>query len=137
MAMPDAATAAAKWAQNFGASGQRWADGINGVTVAPGQLAARQKNLWVQNTAAAADRFAANSAKVSLADWQQTSIAKGQGRLASGAQAAQGKVENAFVRLFPHIASVRSSLPPRGDLEANINRAAAFARGMAKFKTGG
>lgn len=137
MAMPDAATAAQRWAQNFGASGTKWADGVNGVTVAPGALAARAKNLWAQNTAAAVDKFAANSARVTLQDWQSQTIAKGQGRLASGAQAAQGKVETVFARLFPFIAQQVASLPPRGDLEANIVRSATFARNMAKFKMGG
>lgn len=137
MAMPDAATAAQRWVQNFGASGAKWAAGVQSVTVAPGALAARAKNLWAQNTAAAVDRYAANSAKVSLQDWQSQTINKGQGRLASGAQAAQSKVEGAFARLFPHIQATVNSLPPRGDLEANIARSAAFARGMAKYRTGG
>ncbi len=134
--MPSATDAAARWAQNFGASGQKWASGVQGVSVAPGQLAARAKNLWAQNTAAAVDRFAANSAKVTREQWIEQTVSKGQGRLASGAQAAQGKVENVFTRLFPFIENVRNGLPARGDLEANITRSAQFARGMAKYKTG-
>jgi hypothetical protein len=137
MAMTDASTAAQRWAQNFGASGQKWADGVNGVTVAPGQLAARSKALWAANTAAAVDRFATNAARVSLQEWQSQTISKGQGRLAGGAQAALPKVEAVFAKLFPFINNVVGSLPPRGDLEQNINRSAAFARGMAKYKTGG
>ena len=103
MAMPNAADAAAKWATNFGSSGTRWAAGVQAVTVAPGQLAARQKQLWITNTTAAADRFAANSAAVSLQQWQQMTVDKGQGRLASGAQAAQSKLEAVFAKLFPYI----------------------------------
>lgn len=136
MAMPSSTDAAARWAQNFGASGQRWAQGVQGVTVAPGQLAARAKNLWAQNTAAAVDRFAANSARVSLQEWQQTTVSKGQPRLASGAQAAQPKVEAVFAKLFPFIQNTVNSLPPRGDIEQNINRAAQFARTMHTYKTG-
>lgn len=134
--MPSPTEAAANWAQKFGASGTKWAAGVNGVTVAPGQLAARAKNLWLQNTTAAADRFAANSARVSLTDWQQQTVSKGQPRLASGATAAQGKVEAAFAKLFPAIQNVVNSLPPRGDIEMNITRSAQFARGMNKYKTG-
>jgi hypothetical protein len=137
MPMPSASDAAQRWAQNFGAAGQRWAAGVNAVTVAPGQLAARAKNLWAQNTAAAVDRFAANSAKVTLQDWQATTIAKGQPRLASGAQAAQPKVEATFAKLFPFIQSTVNALPPRGDIEQNINRAAQFARQMHTYKTSG
>lgn len=135
MAMPSASDAAQRWQQNFGASGQRWAAGVQSVTVAPGQLAARAKNLWAQNTAAAVDRFAANSAKVSLQDWQSTTVTKGQPRLASGAQAAQPKVEAVFAKLFPFIQNTVNALPPRGDIEANINRAAMFARQMHTYKT--
>lgn len=136
-AMPNPSDAAARWAQNFGASGTKWAAGVNSVTVAPGQLAARAKQLWASNTAAAVDKFAANSAAVTLQDWQQTTVNKGQPRLAGGAQSAQPKVEAVFSRLFPYIASTVNSLPPRGDLEANIARAGAFARQMAKFSASG
>lgn len=136
MAMPSAADAAAKWATNFGSSGARWAAGVQSVTVAPGQLAARSKQLWLTNTTAAADRFAANSAAVTREQWIEQTVSKGQGRLASGAQAAQGKLEQVFAKLFPYIQQQVNALPPRGDLEANINRSAQFARGMAKFKTG-
>ena len=134
--MPNAATAAQTWAQNFGASGTKWATGVNSVTVAPGQLAARAKQLWLTNTTAAADRFAANSAKVTLQDWQSTTVTKGQPRLASGAQAAVPKVEAAFAKLFPAIQNAVNALPPRGDIEANINRSAQFARAMHAYKTG-
>jgi hypothetical protein len=134
--MPDPTTAAATWAQKFGASGTKWAAGVNSVTVAPGQLAARAKQLWLTNTTAAADRFAANSAAVSLQTWQTQTVAKGQPRLASGAQAAQEKVAAAFAKLFPAIQSAVNALPPRGDIEANIARSAQFARTMNKYKTG-
>jgi hypothetical protein len=137
MAMPDPTSAAQRWAQNFGASGQRWADGVNAVTVSPGALAARAADRWLANTQAALPKFKANSAAMTAESWKQVTVAKGQGRLSSGAQAAQPKVEQVFGRLFPFIASAVNSLPPRGDLEANIARSAAFARKMATFsKTG-
>jgi hypothetical protein len=134
--MPSASDAAAKWVQGFGASATKWTAGVNAVTVAPGQLAARAKNLWLQNTTAAADRFATNSAAVSLSTWQSTTVAKGAPRLASGAQAAQPKVEAAFSKLFPAIQSAVNALPPRGDIEQNITRAGNFARAMHSYKTG-
>lgn len=137
MAMPSAAEAAAKWATALPAAQQRYVDGVNAVTVAPGALAARAASTWAANTAAAQSKFARNSAAVSLQSWQQATATKGAQRLSSGAQAAQSKVEQVFTRLFPAIQSAVSSLPPRGDLEANIARSAAFARAMNKFKTAG
>lgn len=134
MAMPTAAEAAAKWATALPAAQQRYIDGVNAVTVAPGALAARAAPVWAANTQAAQAKFARNSAAVSLQAWQQATATKGAQRLSSGAQAAQSKVETAFSRLFPAIASAVSSLPPRGDIEANIARSAQFARQMNKYK---
>lgn len=137
MAMPSAAEAAQKWATALPAAQQRYVDGVNAVNVAPGALAARAAPTWAANTAAAQGKFARNSAAVSLQAWQQATTTKGAQRLSSGAQAAQSKVEAVFAKLFPAIQSAVSSLPPRGDLEANIARSAAFARAMNKFKTAG
>ena len=137
MAMPSAAEAAAKWATALPAAQQRYVDGINAVNVAPGQLAARAASTWAANTAAAQGKFARNSAAVSLQSWQQAATTKGAQRLSSGAQAAQSKVESVFSKLFPAINQAVASLPPRGDLEANIARSAAFARAMYKYKTQG
>jgi hypothetical protein len=133
MAMPDAATAAKKWATNLPAAQQRYIDGVNAVTTAPGALAARAAPRWAANTAAAQGKFARNSAAVTAESWKQSTTTKGAQRLSSGAQAAQSKVEAVFTRLFPAIQSAVSSLPPRGDIEANIARSAAFARAMNKY----
>jgi hypothetical protein len=137
MAMPTAAEAAAKWATNLPAAQQRYIDGVNAVTVSPGALAARAAPLWAANTAAAQQKFARNAAAVTTQQWQQATTTKGAQRLSSGAQAAQGKVEATFAKLFPAIQSAVSSLPPRGDIEANIARSAAFARSMNKYKNQG
>ena len=137
MAMPSAADAAAKWAQNLPAAQQRYVDGVNSVTVAPGALAARAASTWAANTAAAQQKFARNSAAVTLQAWQQQTATKGAQRLASGAQAAQSKVEQTFSKLFPAIQQAVSSLPPRGDIEANIARSAQFARAMNKYRQNG
>jgi hypothetical protein len=137
MAMPSPADAAARWAQNLGAAGQRYTDGVNAVKVAPGTLAARAGDLWANNTVAAKPRFIANSQRVTLSDWQAAASGKGAARLASGAQAAQPKMEQALVKVFGWINQVVGSLPPRGDIEANIARAGAFARGMNRLKMQG
>lgn len=131
--MRSPAEGAAAWAQGFGASGDKWQAGVEGVTVAPGALAARAKPLWLQNTTAAADKFAANSAAVSREQWVAQTVAVGRPRLGSGAQKGQSKYEAAAAKLYPYIESQVRALPARGDLEANINRSAQFARGMAKF----
>lgn len=135
MAKLDNPTVAAQnWASKLGAAQQAYTDGVNGVTTAPGALAAAAKNLWLANTQAAASRFAANSAAVTLPMWQQAAVTKGAQRLGQGATAAQPKMESVFAKLFPAIRNVRGSLPARGDINANIERSRQFALGMNKLK---
>src|SRR2546428_6251470 len=91
MATSDPASAAAAWAQRLAQSGDKITKGIQGVQVAPGAAAARQKSVWVANTTASADKWATNTQAVTLQDWQQAAISKGLPRIASGATAAQDK----------------------------------------------
>ena len=125
---------AARWAQNLGASTQRIQDGVMSVTTAPGQAAAAQKSTWVQNTTAAADKWASRTAAVTKEEWQNAMVEKGLQRIASGAQAAVPRFQTFMGRLLPYQENLRRTLPPRGNLEANINRMVAFSRGMAKFQ---
>ena len=125
---------AADWASRLGASRDKIVRGVQAVNVAPGQAAARNKSAWVQNTQAAADKWAARTQAVTLGDWQSAMTTKGVDRIGQGATAAQSDFAQFMGQLLPHIESVRSSLPARGNLDANINRATAFMRGMAKFQ---
>lgn|SRR5487761_1996965 len=125
---------AANWAQRLAASGQKITDGINSVTVAPGQAAARQSQVWVQNTAAAVDKYKTNVGRVSLQDWQAAAIGKGVPRIASGAAAAQPTFAAFMGKLMPYIAQQKQALPPRGNLQQNLDRMVKFATGMSNFK---
>lgn len=129
----DPTQVAADWAQRLGASGQKITSGVQGVTVAPGQAAARQKQVWVQNTTTAADKWASRTAAVPLSDWQQAMVSKGVPRIATGAAAAQGKFASFMGQLLPFQQRGLSQLPPRGDLGANINRMTQWVQYMATF----
>lgn len=129
----DPSAVAQKWAQNLSQSTTSITDGVNGVTVAPGQAAARQKNVWVNNTQAAANKWATNVAAVPLSDWQTAMIEKGVPRIASGATAAQPKMQQFMSKLLPYIQSGQNTLPARGDLNANIARMTAWVTYMSKF----
>lgn len=133
MATKDPAAVAAKWAQGLSGAAQAITDGVNAVTVAPGQAAARQKDLWATNTAASKDKWASNTAAVPVDEWRQSMISKGVPRIASGAQAAEPKMAQFMGKLLPYINSQVNGLPARGNLEQNINRMTAFIRGMSKF----
>lgn len=136
MATPTADQAAQAWAQNLGGATQRIQQGVQAVTVSPGQLAARQKQLWQQKVMESMDKWAANVGAVSLGDWQNAMVTKGVPRIASGATAAQPKFAAFMGELLPYIERQRQSLPARGDLETNINRMTTFVRGMSQFKRG-
>lgn len=135
MSKLDNPTAAAQaWANRLGASTQAYTDGVNAVTVAPGQLAAAAGDRWLANTTASLPRFKANSAAVQLPAWQQAAVSKGAPRLASGATAAQPKMEQVFGKLFPAIRSAVSSLPARGTIDQNIERSRQFALKLNSMK---
>lgn len=129
----NASDIATRWANNLGASTSRIQAGVQAVSVAPGVAAARQKQVWVQNVASAADKWASKVSNVSLADWQNATVQKGIPRIASGAQAATSKFENFMTKLIPFINSGLSSLPARGNLDQNIARSTAWIRHMSTF----
>lgn len=133
MPMPTPTDAAAKWAQNLGAAQTRYTAGVQAVQTSPGVSAAQAADRYLSGVQQSIQKFVANSQAVTLQSWQQASVNKGAPRLASGATAAQPKMQNVFTSLFPFIAQVQGSLPPRGDLEQNIARSAAFQRGMARY----
>lgn len=128
------ADVAARWAQNLSGATSKIQAGVEAVTVAPGQAAARQKGAYVQGVTASQDKWATNVAAVSAQSWKDSTINKGLPRIASGAQAAQGKFANFMVKLLPYIDSGVQSLPARGSLDANIARSTAWIRYMSQFK---
>jgi hypothetical protein len=134
MALPTPSEAAQAWAQRLASSTDKISRGVAGVTTAPGQAAARQKGVWQQNTASAADKWARNVAAIPLADWQTAMTSKGVQRVASGAQAAQPKMEAFMGQLLPHIQAGLGSLPARGTLDQNIGRMTQWVQHMAKFQ---
>ena len=124
----NASTAAERWASNFGSSGQRYTDGINSVTVAPGQLAAAQKNAYVNGVTQNANIWAANVAKVDLGTWKAAATGVGAGRLSSGADKGKAKMQQFMSAFIPQLDSVVSGLPPRGSFDQNIARFTTFAQ---------
>ena len=132
---PDAI--AQDWANRLAAAGDKIKAGVESVQVAPGQLAARQKNVYVQRVTERANTWAANTAAVSLQDWQGDMLNKGLARIGQGAQAAQGKFTQFMTRLLPYIETGRRQLPARGNLDQNIARMTSWVRHMAQFNNRG
>jgi hypothetical protein len=124
--IPSAADAAQRWSTGFGAAGQRWADGINAVTVSPGTMAAAAKDRYVAGVNQRANVWASRVAAVSLADWKSQSVQKGQSRLAGGAQAGMAKYQQRIAAVLEAEKSIIAGLPPRGTVEQNIQRSSQF-----------
>lgn len=128
--LPNAADVATKWRDRFSAAGPAWAAGIDSVTTPPGVAAAAAVDRYIQGTAANAPKFARNVAAVPLATWKETSKSKGQGRLASGAQAGLSKYQQKIQMVLDAEKSIIGGLPPRGTVEQNIARSGAFQLAM-------
>lgn len=129
---------AKKWQNRLSAATPEIQAGIQRVTQAPGQAAAKQKAAWQMNTAAAADKWERNVSRVTLSDWQAAANA-GVSRVASGAAAKVGKMESFLSDFQPHLERVQQKLAtmPRGNLEQNLTRMLENARQNAQFKRSG
>lgn len=125
---------AAAWQTGMSSAGDKIARGVAAVSTAPGAAAARQKSVYISNTQAAADKWARNTAAVTLGDWQSSMITKGAPRIAAGAQAAAPKFADFLTQFLPHVEAGKRALPARGNLEQNIARMTAMVRHNASFQ---
>lgn len=125
-----AAQAAEAWSTGFGGAGQRYTDGINAVTVAPGQLAAAQRNAYVANVQASSGIWAAKVAAVDLQSWKSASTGVGAQRLGSGATKGAPKVANFMNNFLPVLSGIVGGLPARGSYEQNIGRFTQYAQAL-------
>lgn len=136
MARVTAEQATKKWVDRLSAATQQITDGVQGVTVAPGVKAAAAKELWAQRVAASKDKWAARVSAVSLPEWQNAMVTYGIPRVAQGAQAKQGKVQDFMQKFLPYldqgVATVNNM--PKGDINMSIARAAAMITWNSKFK---
>lgn len=129
-----AAAAAQNWQTGFTGATQKYTDGINAVTVPPGQLAAAQKNLYVQNVQAAANVWAANVGAVSLQDWKNAATSTGAQRLATGATKGAPKMQAFMTNFLPQLSSIVDGLPARGSFEQNLQRFSSYATALHQKK---
>lgn len=132
----DPQTATAKWVTNLSASTTAIQRGVGNVTVAPGQAAAKAADKWLAKVTQAKTKFATNVARVSLADWQNAMTSYGISRIASGAQAKQGKMQSFMTDFLTHLNRGASTIDamPTTTLEDGVAKAVAQIRYNATFK---
>lgn len=128
---------AAKWNSRANSATQDWVDGINSVQVSPGQQAAAQADTWIANLQAARQKWQTKMANMSAATWKAETVAKGQSRYGQGITQGQTKYQQAIAKVLSAEKQIVASLPPRGNVEANINRSVAFQRAMAQAAANG
>lgn len=126
----DPSVVAQRWVNGMTNSGEAWKAGVNAVTVAPGQAAARKADLWAQRTVAAKPKWQANVAAVGLPEWRDAMLNKGGPRIATGAAASLGKFTDFMSYLLPKIDQIKQGLGERGTFEQNKARAMQFMDGM-------
>lgn len=127
-----------KWGRRTKAATQDYVNGINRVTEAPGQAAAKSVDRMRQgiNDALDSGRWAAKVSGVSLQEWQQKAAEKGAQRIASGVDGATATMQQKAERLLQDIdASVAVvKRMPKTTLEDRINRMVTYTREMSKRK---
>jgi hypothetical protein len=129
---------AEKWARRLKGSTEDIRRGIDRVIEAPGEAAARSKDLMLQKVTAAINdgTWESQVRSVSKEDWQRAAKDKGIGRIAQGVDSAAPRQAAMADRL---LAAVDSSVAAanrvkRGTLEDNIQRMTIFVRSMSEKK---
>ena len=125
-----AAAAAQAWQTGFSGSATKYQAGIDSVQTAPGQLAAAQKALYVQNVQQQANVWAAKVAAVDLATWKHQAKTVGSMNLASGAAKGAPKMQAFMNNFLPQLQGIVNSLGPRGSFEQNLARFSSYAQAL-------
>jgi len=128
------------WAERGAASAAAVKAGVQAVNEAPGEKAAAQADLWVQNVAKAKEKFIQNSRAVSLQEWKTAMLNKGITNMQNGYNDRQNQAKFlAFMREFlPHVRAGAEMVRrmPKGNLQQAIARAEAMIRHNATFRKG-
>jgi len=130
----NATDAAASWVTGMSGASTKYIAGVNAVTVAPGTLAAAAAPTWAANVAAAQGKYAKNVGAVTKEAWANAAATKGAPRLASGAQAAQPKMQTFMSKFIPQLTSIVNGLPARGTFESNVNRLTSYVNAVHQTK---
>lgn len=130
--------ATAKWVSRLSGATQEITQGVARVTKSPGQAAADKFNKWVaaMTNPATQQKWRNNVGAVSLADWQTAMTTIGIPRIASGAQAKQGKYQAFAQQFFPFLEAGINQIERMDDttFEARLQRATAMMTYTHGFK---
>lgn len=128
--------AADKWASRLAGSTAEITAGINRVQVAPGAQAAAKKDKWLQAVTAAQDKWARNTARVSLEAWKKAALELGVPRIGQGANQKKHKMADFMNDFIPHLERGIQQLANMPDMtiEQRVNKAVAMMMHNHNFK---
>jgi len=138
IAVKDAATVAAKWAQRAAAAGPAYAAGVSGTQKDWATDTAAAAALWAAGVTAAAGNgsFARGVNAAGTAKWKAKAAGVGAQRYPAGVSAAQPYYQTGIQAVLQVLQGV--NLPPRGPKgdPSNLNRVSAVTTALRKMKTG-
>lgn len=108
---------AEKWGRRMNAAGQDMRNGVEGVTEAPGQRAAKKADKMREGIlrALADGTWQRAVAAVSLEDWKRMMIDKGIPRVSAGVNAATGKMAVMGEKLMANLATIAQTVDKMPD----------------------
>lgn len=131
MAVKPASTWSSNWTGSSGRATTNYTTGVeayNGdwASATTAQQAAMQNN-WLQSLADGSWANGVNN--VGTSGWKSATVAKAA-NFGVGIQAGASKYAAAAQKLQPFMSQAVASLPPRGDINANLQRSAALAMAL-------
>lgn len=124
-----------KWGTNLNAASQYITQGVNRVTTAPGQQAAAAADRMLAGItqSVTSGAWAARTGAVTLPQWQSAMTSKGIPRIPQGVTQAQNTKVQSITNFLSAVdaAVADTNALPKGGLEQNIARSAAFQRSMS------
>ena len=125
------------WSQGFGQAGAKYQRGVQNVTVAPNELAAKALPRWVAAVSSkkVQDKYVARNRAVTLQQWQQNTIEFGVPNLARGAAKGTPKYAAFAEKFYPFLSAnlQKISSMPNITLQDRIARATTMMIENSKF----
>jgi hypothetical protein len=135
----NAQDATARWVTNLSNATAAMTAGAQRLQTSPGQSAAAAADKWLAKVTQAKDKFKSRVGSVTLDQWRTAYTTYGVQRVASGAQAKQGKMLSFQQDWLAYLGNNMSKIDamPSTTLEDGINKAVAQIRLNANFKRTG
>lgn len=118
--------AADNWEGGLGRAQSKIEAGIDRVTVSPGQKASAAADKWLNSVTQSRDKFARNSAAVTLEDWRAAAKA-GASAIAGAATRKKGKYAQKIAPVFTHLAAGLSRIDQMPTMSYEQRKAKAIA----------